>query len=602
MIRARAAAAAVMAAAMLMAMPARAQVGQLRLTGTIDEEGSFSQITTGDTTRTTYTLGSRYAPNIDGYLLDPRLLVFSYSGSFVDQTTRGTEPKSALVSVEPYRLTVTALPYGLHSLSATASRATTDLDFDNGTTSTKRDAYGVAWTYRGSTVTPEATLGFAREVIEERFLSGADEERTRSTLALRLHKDFVDFHPTLDYSAETLTVSGSEPHSAFLDEGLTHRLRFEDRIRLGSRTQAAPLLEYSTGPEARDAAAALTVTSALSPSVDASSTVRYSLLERESAGGADRSHIAIQTVAAFGQVTKRFTEDFVLTTIGNSTYVTGGDGGAAWSGGGLVALRAAPLPHLRGVADYALQMSSTDTAVTVNHRGHLNATSDVLPLHTLIGDYFVTTTAVTSAGGEGDHQFDGQTLGLSVQSRLVPLTLLTASYDLDLQDDDVGSRHRQRARLEGQTGTGRLIVSGGGEVITEHETGGAGRRRDERALIADAGLQLRVASWLEARVAGRYGVRDIDRDERAGRFIVAGVTGSVAVTRGAFAGRAEVFLDRDDDAFVDRRGVRGGFAYRFRVWTITADAEFATQQSQDLRVVDQRAVLRISRPIDFTFP
>jgi hypothetical protein len=330
--------------------------------------------------------------------------------------------------------------------------------------------------------------------------------------------------------------------------------------------------------------------------------VRYSLLERESADGPARSHVAIQTVAAFGQVTKRFTEEFVLTTIGNSTYVTGGDSGAAWSGGGIVALRAAPLPHLRGVADYALQMSSTDTAVTVNHRGHLNATSDVVPLHTLIGDYFMTTTAVTSARGDGDHQFDGQTIGLSVQSRLVPLTLLTASYGLDLQEGDAGSRQRQRARLQGETGTGRLILTGGGEMITEHETGGGRGRRDEVALIGDAGLRLRVASWLETSVAGRYGVRDIDRDERAGRFIVAGVTGSVAVTRGAFAGRAEVFLDRDDDAFVDRRGVRGGFAYRFRVWTITADMEFATQQSQDLRVVDQRAVLRISRPIDFTFP
>jgi len=567
---------------------AEAQLFGARLTGTIEEDVSWIRRTRSTGASETLTLGSRYAPSVDGWVLDPRLFTITYSGSLVDQTTTGEQSARAL-QIEPYRLLMTAFPFGLHTFTAQASRSTTDFDFEAGTSAVGRDAWGLGWAYRGGPRTPESSLAFTRETTDETFLEGTTEERTRTRVSLRLHKDLERFRPTLNYSFEVLETDSARP--TFEEDGIRHHVLADDRIRVGEGAVLTPVLEFRAAPEGRDANATATLTAPVSPSVDTSGSVRYSFFERE--------NVVNHTAAAQGQFIKRFTEDYLLTTGANGVFVTGGAGGDAWSGGGLAAFRIVPFRTLQGVADYGLQLSQTATTSTVSHRGHVNAVSTLVPRHTLTADYFFSATDIEQ--NTGTTQLEGRTFSVLFESRLLPGATLSSGYTLDIQESS-GHRRRHSGRFAADVAPAVGVTSRAGvEAYTEEETGGGRERRVEDAILASASVTVRPTYWVELGAAGRYGVRDLEREERPGRFTSSAVSGLVGLNLRALFARAEGFLERDEDFDDERVGLRGNFSYRFRAWTITADFEFLSQTIQGLDVGLQRAGIRVSRPLSFGF-
>lgn len=569
---------------------AAAQWGQVRITGSIDSEASYERLQVGSETFQTLSFGSRYAPNVDGFLLDPRLLGFSYSGAFADRRTVATEGDSDSLSIQPYRATVSLLPFSPHSLSLRASRSTSEFDLEEGRLSTTTDSYGGEYRYRGGAVLPEVTVGIERERIEERLLTGLTERRTRSTLSLNLHKQYERMRPTLSYVAEQTDLDGDVVNVGLRKEGLEHRLRYDDRIRLGERAVLAPVLDYTTGPEGQNANGLLTLTGLLSPTLDGSTTMRYTFF--------DRGGVTIHTAAADGQLTKRFTESLVLTAVGNGVFVTG-DGSDAWGGGGVVALRAAPFRHLRGVADYGLQVATSDQAMTVSHRGHLNAVSTLIPRHTISADYFLSTTDT----GVTDGRFSSHTGTLSVLSEVIPLTLLGAEASGELQQGGGGDRERRWLRLSADVRPRAWLAARvSGEYLSEHAAGGGRSPLDETGIIGRAAVTARPWGWLEGELTGFYGVRDVRREDRTGAFNVYGGTATLTVARGSLYFRGEGFLEHEPDVPRERLGGRASLSYRFRVWTITADAELLDQSVQGSATLHQRVNLRISRPLNFTLP
>lgn len=568
---------------------AAAQWGQVRITGSIDSEASYERLQVGAQSFQTLSFGSRYAPNVDGFLLDPRLLSFSYNGAFADRRTIASEGDSDSLSIQPYRVTVSVLPFSPHSLSLRASRLTSDFDFEQGRLSTATDTYGGEYRYRGGVVLPEVIVGIEREKTEERLLTGATERRTRSTLTINLHKQYDRFRPTLNYTAEQTDVEGDAIGAGLQTEGLKHRVRYDDRIRLGERAVLTPVLEYTMEPDGQEASGLLTLSGLLSPTLDGSTTMRYSFF--------DRSGVATHTTAADGQLTKRFTESLVLTTVGNAVFVTG-DGTSAWGAGGVVALRAAPFRHLRGVVDYGLQLSTSDQTTTVSHRGHVNAVSTVIPRHTISADYFLSTTDT----GVADGRFSSHTGTLSVLSEVIPLTLLGAEASEELQQGG-GDRERRWLRLTADVRPQPWLAARvSGEYLSEHAAGGGRARLDEKGVVGRAALTARPWGWLEGELTGFYGVRDVHREDRTGAFNVYGGTATLTVARGPLYFRGEGFLEYELDVPRERRGGRASLSYRFRVWTITADAELVDQSLQGTSTLHQRVNLRVSRPLNFTLP
>lgn len=564
------------------------QWGQLRLTGTAESDVGKDILTVGSKKFGTFSFGSRYAPNLDGYVLDPRLLVFSYSGSWMDRYTDASGGQSSSLTVEPYRLGVNLFPYGLHSFSLTGGRTRSDFDLQAERISTTTDTLGAAWAYRGGPRTPEAALRVTRETVDELQLDGLTQERVRSTLGLRLHKDLDRFRPTLNYSVEQTSTGGTAPDVGLLPDGLTHRVQLDDRIRLGPQAIVVPVLDFTSAPALREGNASATLSGPLSPTLDASTGLRYSLSESDSEIETVRTH----TTATQGQITKRFTDDLVLTAIGNGTFVTGGPGGDAWSAGLLGALRAAPWPHLRGVGDYGLQLSTSDRATSLMHRGHLNAVSTLIPRHSVTGDYFVTMTDV-------GRSFVSQTAALGVTSEAIPLTTVAARYSVELQEG-LGERERRVASLGADVRPApALLTRASVEHFQEHARGGGRPPREETGVVGEGGVTLRVLDWLQGTLKARYGRKEVLREDRAGQMGESSATASVDVSRGALLLHLEGFVESDQDAREQRQGGRGTLSFRFRVWTVSADFEVSQLTLQGLDTGRDRFFLRISRPLNF---
>ena len=567
--------------------PAGAQIGQVHLGGSIDEDGTVESLRIGSQSFRTFSLGSRYAPTLDGFVLDPRLLTFSFSGAFADQQTIATTGDTRALSVEPYRFAVNVFPHGLNSFTLRASRTASDFDFEQGRISTTTDTKGAGWAFRGTAGLPEASLDFTRETVDERVFTGSTE-RTRSTLALMTRKSFDRFQPRLGYTAELTETTGLLADTPGFRDGLRQRLQYDDRIRIGERAVLAPLLDFEVGPDRNEANGNLTLTGPLSPTADGSAGLRYSVF---GLGGFNNHTAAVQ-----GQLTNRFTPNVALITIGNASYVSG-HGQSAWGAGGLASLRAVPLASLATVTDYGLQLSGGETGTTASHRGHLNAVSTALPLHTVTGDYFLTLTQAGELGSFASHSGS-----LEVASQVIPLTTATAGYALELQQGG-GDRERHAWRLAAEVRPRPSIFTrAGATYFTETAAGGGRARSMEHGLIADATVGARVGESLDFLVSGRYGRKDVSREDRHGPVDVAGVLGSVGVKLGTLFLRGEGFLERDEDARQYRQGVRGNISYRFRVWTITAEFEVSRLTSQGIDIARDRLVIRVTRPLDFTWP
>lgn len=276
--------------------------------------------------------------------------------------------------------------------------------------------------------------------------------------------------------------------------------------------------------------------------------------------------------------------------------LAGGSGGDAWSGGGALAVTAAPFTHLRTQDDYALQVSGGAGPTTVTHRGHLNAVSTILPRHTLSGDYFLT---LSEAGGQ-QSSFVGHSGTLQAVSLLLPRTTLTATYALELQAGD-GDRERQSGKLAAEvTPLPWLIAKGSGEYFTEASSGGDRASLSETGFLAEAGVIVRALDWLEVSVNGRQGVKEVKREDREGQVVLQGVTAAVALTLGTLLFRGEGFVERDEDIRENRQGVRGNVSYRFRVWTLSGEFEISDLTSQGLDIRRDHFLLRLSRPLDLT--
>jgi hypothetical protein len=579
-------------AALLLALappgPVGAQIGQFRLTGSIDQDVSVDNLRTGSQSFQTFSYGSRYAPNLDGFVLDPRLLTFSFSGAFADQETSATSGDTRALNIEPYRLAVTALPFGLNSLTLRAARTTSDFDFERGQISTTTDSKGGRWTFRGTEALPEASLDFNRETVNERLFTGSSE-RTRSTLALTARRSFDRFQPRIGYTAELRESSGSLG-SGFARDGLVHQAQYDDRIRLGERAVLTPLIGLEIGPDRHEGNANLTLASPLSPTVDGSAGLRYSVFGQDS--------FANHTAAFEGQLIDRFSPDLVLTGIGNATYVTG-TGADAWGAGGLLALRATPFTHLASVGDYGLQLSGGERGTTVSHRGHVNAVSTILPRHIISGDYFVTVTQTEAPGGS----FSSHSASLEVTSSVIPLTTATARYALELQQGGSGDHQRQSWRLGAEWRPLPALSSQAGVTyFTEEGSGGGQASREEHGFVSDAGVSVRATEWLDLVVTGRYGRKEVSREDRVGSVDLLGITGSAGLTLGGFVFRGEGFAERDEDARQERLGMRGSLLFRFRVWTVTAEFEVSRLRNQGIDVARDRLSLRITRPLNLTWP
>ncbi len=568
------------------AVPAGAQLGRVRLTGEVDNNVSVDTLTVGKQRFRTFSWGDRYNPNLDGFVLDPRLMVFSLGGSLVEQNTEFSEGESRSLTLEPYRLNLSLFPQATHSFGLRASRSTTDFNFDRSEISTTTNTLGGSWNYRSEGPLPETTLDFNRQSVESDLFDGLSEV-TRSTLSLRLRKSLERFQPSFNYTAELIERGGTLATTGGEEEGVHHRVQYDDRIKVGQQAILTPFVELEAAPSSRSGSGTLTLTGPIDPTLDGSTGVRYAFFEQ--------GEITTHSATGQGQLTKRFTPDLVLTTAANGALATGG-GSEAWSGGGAVGVTAAPFTHLRTQDDYALQVSGGIGPTTVMHRGHLNAVSTILPRHTLSGDYFLAFTEVSGR----QSPFVGHTGTLQAVSLLVPLTTLTGTYALELQEG-AGDRERQSWRLAAEvTPLPWVTGKGSGEYFTEESSGGGRASVSETGILTEAGVAVRALDWLEASLNGRYGVKDVKREDREGQVLLQGLNAGVSLNVWTLLFRAEGFIERDEDIQQNRQGVRGSFSYRFRVWTLTGDFEVSDLTSRGTDIGRQRLGFHLSRPLDFT--
>ncbi|MFQ5897602.1 MAG: hypothetical protein ACE5JN_05075 [Candidatus Methylomirabilia bacterium] len=573
-------------AAILLAAPglAVAQVAGVRLTGRIDSNVSMDTLRVGDESFRTLSWGSRYAPSLGGYILDPRILLFSFGGSFADQRTQFEGGESRSLTLEPYLLNLSILPESTHSFGLLASRSISDFSFDRSEISITTDRLGANWNYRGVGPLPETFVDLRRESVESEFFTGLSEV-TRSTLLLRLRKPFERFQPTLNYTGELTEVGGTV--DALPEEGVSHLLRYDDRIRVGERGILTPLFEYEARPGIQSGSGDLRLTGPLSPTLDGSTGLRYAFVQS--------GDVTTHTSAGNGQITKRFTPDLVLTSSVNGALVAGG-GPETWSGGGGMGLSAAPFDHLRTASDYSLQVSGGGRETTVSQRGNLQAVSTILPRHTLSANY---SLALTEVGG-AQPSFTSHSGALGVVSLLVPLTTLTGTYALELHEG-AGERERHSFRLAAEViPHPSLTARGSGEYFTEESTGGGRTALDETGFLAEASVAVRALGWLVLSLTGRQGVKEATREDRSGRFLVQSLTATASATLGTLLFHGEGFVERDQDIQQNREGVRGNLSYRFRVWSLSADFEVSELNTLGVEIGRQRFAFRLSRPLDFT--
>lgn len=579
---------------------AEAQLARVGLTGTVESNVSLDRLTVGGEASTTFSYGSRYAPSLGGFVLDPRILTFSLSGSFTDQTTDVAGRESQHLVLEPYQLSLGVLPQSRHSFAIEAGRSITESRIEVGDLGTEAfttttDRYSLGWRFLGAPILPETTLRLTREIVstEQALIHTPEASVEKSTLSLRLYRPIFRFQPVLTYSAELTDRTGLAVGSGLTgltDESLVHRVRYEDRVYISERTVLPLNLEWVSDPDFRRGDTSITLTGALSPTLDGSTTVGYGYFESGESRGA--SH----TTSASGQLVKRFTADLVATGTANGSIIAG-PGDLGWTGGTGAALTAAPLTHLRTVSDAAVQFSESGSGLNSFYRAHVGASSTILPRHTLSLDYFINR-AEFAGGSSMSH-----TSTAGVTSVAVPFTTISAGASMEQQLAG-GERHRWAGNVGANANPFEwLSLRAAAESFVETSAGTGEAAKQQRGLGADAGFRLKPFWWLELGMAGRHAVIDVTGEDRPGERVTQALTANVAMRWGALSVDTTGFLERDGEARHTRRGVRGTLGYRFRVWTIAVDGEMSEAESARLtgqNLERQRVLLRLSRPLNFS--
>lgn len=539
----------------------------------------------------TGTRGSTYAPNLDGFVWNPRFLTFSGGGTFASQTVNVEDGTNEFVRRDPYRLRLNFFPQALNSFTVHAARATSQTTVKAGlvdTTSTSTsESQGFIWRYRGSPLLPETVLDFKRETTENDTSDVLSEER-KTTIALRARKNFERANPVVGYTLEQLErVSPTTEGGGVGSAGVTHLFQYDDRVRVGERALLTPSAQYRLSPSGPDGTTALTIAGPLSTTLDGTGGIRHSFAATEAT--------TTQTTAVNGALTKRFSPNLTLVGGLNGVLVNAED--MTWSGGGFSAVTATPLPQLRTATDYNLQLNGQESGVTVAHRGHAGILGTFIPRHTLTADYFLNV----SDRGSDLPLFVGHSGALTVTSLLIPLTTLTGTYGVDVQEGD-GRREGQTWKL-GAAVTPLPIVSlrASGEYGLRSTSGGSHVATDETARAVEAGVDATPFLWLRFSVTGRHGEREIREETRLNEFVSDRLTGSADMSFGNLAIRGTGFLEQERIIELERKGFLGALTYRFRVWTITVDFERSSSNIASAETERQRFFFRITRPLDFTF-
>lgn len=569
---------------------AGAQV-QVRLTGQIENTGGLERLRTGDSLAQALGWGSSYSPVLDGWVVSPRLLHFSAAGTYSDQTTEMPGGKGESVQLDPYRIRLDVLPGATHSFDLEASRSMSENTFSSGATrlfgTHTTEIQGLGWNYRGSALLPETSLVLKRQTLESTGPAFVLDEN-RMSAALRLRKSFERATPALSYVLETVEQDGfgaGQPGTASRD--VSHMLQYEDRVRVGDRWFLTPTLSYQRSEQTQRGAGALGLAGPLSPTLDGSGALRYSV--------DDRSGSTMQTVSADGSLTKRLTPNVTVTGGASAGLVD--SGGLSWAGGLFSGLSATPLPHLRTAADYGLQLTAGERPLTASHRGHLGAASTFFPRHTLTGDYFVS---LFDRGGAAE-PFVSHTGTLGVTSLAIPRTTLTGTMGLERQEGD-GSQDGQNAGLSATVALTPAVALRGAVDVGHSATSGGGRAPSESLRYgADGGIDVSPLDWLTLSLSGRRAVREVRQEDKTGEFVSEAIRGQATGHVAGLLFQVEGFLEREPVVDQSRLGVRGNLSYRFRVWTATLEFERSVLDLGGVDLERTNIFLRISRPLNYSF-
>ena len=579
--------------AMLLVAPPQAE-GQVRvrLTGQIDNTAGLERLRVGHQTFETTTWGSRYTPNLDGFVWSPRFLNFSLGGTYANQDTSLPGGDLTFVQRDPYRLQFTLFPQATHSVTLGTSRTVTDNTF-SGTVGdimsrVTTDRQDFAWTFRGSPLLPETVLDLKRQTTENETPTALSED-TRTTITLRARKGFDRSQPALTYTVEVLDHSSSATLGPLDRGGVSHQLQYDDRVRLGDRAFLAPTAQFRIAPGLKTGNAGLTLAGPLSASLDGSTGLRYAVQ--------DSGNVTTQTVATDGVLTKRFSSTATLTSGVTGSVVEGK--GMAWGAGAFSGLAVQPLSHLRNAVDYGLQLTGGgDRPASVSQRAHLGAASTVVPRHTVTGDYYLN---VFDTRGQ-QPSFMSHNASTGITSEVIPFTTLTGRYTVDLQES-TGEQRTQRVSLGAFfTPFPALTLRAGGDFDTKATSGGNRAPTKETGLAAEAGIDAPLLNWLTFSLSGRRAIRDVEREDKVGKFVSETARGTVSVSFSTFQMRTEGFVEHEPIIDQSRQGIRGAVSYRFRVWTLAVDFERTMFNVAKVDTERERFLFRITRPLNFSWP
>lgn len=587
----RTGAGAVVVLAFLLAPSYAGGQGSVHLSGQVESNAGLDVLRIGGRAFETITHGNRYAPTLDGFVWDPRFLTFSLSGTYAEQGTTLPEGLLTVRQQEPYRLHLNFFPQAAHSFGIQASRSISDNLFTGAagdtiavTTSGTQE---LTWNYRGGGLAPETFFSLRRQLTENETPERTSEE-ARTTIALRARKSLEWSQPTVTYTAEILERDAVSAETLADAGGLSHELRYEDRIRIGDRAWLTPTAQYKVLENGQLADTNATLAGPLTAALDGSAGFRYSFQDQEEA--------VTHTVATNGILTTRFTSDVTLTS-GLTASMVGGET-STWNTGGFAGLVAAPWPSLRTTGDYALQLTGGESPVSLSHRAHLGASSTIVPRHTLTADYFLN---VFELGGT-QPRFTSHSASLGVTSVLIPLTTLTGSVGADVQEG-AGQQQASRASLGAVvTPVPFLSFRAQGEFDTRSASGGGRASEKETGLAAEAGMDASPLSWFSVGVTGRRGVRDVDREDKVGEFPSDALRGFATLNIATLSFRTEGFYENEPIADQLRQGFRGSASYRFRIWTVSVDFERAAVRTAGVDSERERVFFRLTRPLNFSWP
>lgn len=578
------------AAAVLVSLMSSPSAGQPRvlLTGQIESIVGIDTTRTRQGTDETLMWGSRYTPQLDGFVWHPRFMTYTLAGTYGDQTTDRDTSSIEVVQTDPYRLEINLFPQAPHTFTLRAARTTVESVFapDQGRTSeteTTTERESIGWTYRGSRVLPSTLFEVQRERTATDTGNGGRGDNQIMTATLQAAKSFGWMNPNVRYRLDRRESGGlgeSEATSA-----IGHTFEYTDRIRVGQRLAISPSVAYRINPAGEGVGSnvnvGLPLAGPLSPTLDGSADFRYQFSQ-----GPAIDH----TVTTSGSLTKRFSPDLALGG-GLSGVVINGAQDPIWNTGAFTNLTYNPRPHLRTFSAYYFQLNGE--SLTTAHRTQMSVTSTVVPKHVFGGSYSLNI-AEASTGGE---QLVSQSWRLTANSSAVRNVGLDAGYLFDVQQG-FGDHVAHAANVNATYRPADVLsLEGGLDFNTTSSRGADGPSTEETRYAVRAAASVAALYWLTLSASGQVGVADTVRENRSGTFVTEAVSGGFAAGWRTLRMESRGFLERDGAA--DRRsvGVRANIAYRFRVWTVGVEGERTILTTAKEDSERYRVLFKLGRPI-----